>query len=87
MEQIDETGAELPVTSCANCRQTFDDGQAHFKWDKEMHSLLLQVAALSGQDVAATSPGLRPALAQSAADPVKRTVVRKKPVTPAPADQ
>ena len=44
MEQIDETGAELPVTSCANCRQTFDDGQAHFKWDKEMHSLLELVA-------------------------------------------
>ena len=54
---------------------------------KELHALQLQVAALSGQDVAATSPGLRPALAQSAADPVKRTVVRKKPVTPAPADQ
>jgi Fe-S oxidoreductase len=44
MEQIEETGAELPVTSCANCRQTFDDGQAHFKWDKTMHSLLELVA-------------------------------------------
>jgi len=44
MEQIDDTGAELPVTSCANCRQTFDDGQAHFKWDKEMQSLLEMVA-------------------------------------------
>jgi Fe-S oxidoreductase len=44
MDQIEETGAELPVTSCANCRQTFDDGQAHFKWDKTMHSLLELVA-------------------------------------------
>jgi Fe-S oxidoreductase len=44
MEQIEKTGAELPVTSCANCRQTFDDGQAHFKWEKEMHSLLELVA-------------------------------------------
>jgi Fe-S oxidoreductase len=44
MNQIDATGAELPVTSCANCRQTFDDGQAHFKWDKKMHSLLELVA-------------------------------------------
>jgi Fe-S oxidoreductase len=44
MNQIDETGAELPVTSCSNCRQTFDDGQAHFKWDKTMNSLLEMVA-------------------------------------------
>lgn len=44
MRQIEETEAELPVTSCANCRQTFDDGQAHFKWDKTMHSLLEVVA-------------------------------------------
>jgi len=44
MDQIDDTGAELPVTSCSNCRQTFDDGQAHFKWDKSMNSLLELVA-------------------------------------------
>ena len=44
MNQIEDTGAELPVTSCANCRQTFDDGQAHFKWDKKMNSLLEMVA-------------------------------------------
>ena len=44
MNQIEETGAEVPVTSCANCRQTFDDGQAHFKWDKKMNSLLEMVA-------------------------------------------
>ena len=36
--------SNVPVTSCANCRQTFDDGQAHYKWDKTMHSLLELVA-------------------------------------------
>jgi Fe-S oxidoreductase len=44
MKQIEATGADVPLTSCANCRQTFDDGQAHFKWDKTMHSLLELVA-------------------------------------------
>jgi len=44
MEQIESTQAEVPVTACSNCRQTFDDGQAHFHWDKNMHSLLELVA-------------------------------------------
>jgi Fe-S oxidoreductase len=44
MKQIEDTGAELPVTTCANCRQTFDDGQAHFKSDTTMNSLLELVA-------------------------------------------
>ncbi|ARU31472.1 (Fe-S)-binding protein [Sulfuriferula sp. AH1] len=44
MQQIDAAGADLAVTSCSNCRQTFDDGQAHFQWDKTMHSLLELVA-------------------------------------------
>lgn len=44
IRQVDDTGAELLTTSCSNCRQTFDDGQAHFKWDKTMHSLLELVA-------------------------------------------
>ncbi|MGA0033949.1 MAG: heterodisulfide reductase-related iron-sulfur binding cluster [Burkholderiales bacterium] len=44
MRQIDATGAALPVTSCSNCRQTFDDGQAHYQWDKKMASLLELVA-------------------------------------------
>jgi len=44
MQQIDATGADLPVTSCSNCRQTFDDGQTHYKWDKTMASLLELVA-------------------------------------------
>jgi Fe-S oxidoreductase len=44
MNQIEATGAELPVTTCSNCRQTFDDGQARFHWDKTMASLLELVA-------------------------------------------
>lgn len=44
MRQLDATGAELRLTSCANCRRSFDDGQAYFQWDKEMGSLLELVA-------------------------------------------
>lgn len=44
IRQINATGAAMPVTSCSNCRQTFDDGQAHYKWDKTMSSLLEIVA-------------------------------------------
>ena len=51
MRQIDATGADMAVTSCANCRQTFDDGQAHFKWGRTMGSLLETVAAnLAGHE-------------------------------------
>lgn len=44
MRQVKATGAEALVTSCSNCRQPFDDGEAHFKWDKKMESLLEFVA-------------------------------------------
>jgi Fe-S oxidoreductase len=44
MKQVEDTEAEMLVSSCSNCRQTFDDGQAHFKWDKKMESLLELVA-------------------------------------------
>ena len=44
MAQIDATGAQMAVTSCANCRQTFDDGQAFYKWDRTMGSLVELVA-------------------------------------------
>jgi Fe-S oxidoreductase len=44
MRQMDATGADMLLTSCANCRQTFDDGAAHFDWDKPMGSLLELVA-------------------------------------------
>ncbi len=44
MKQVNDTGAEVLAMSCSNCRQTFDDGQAHFKWDKTANSLLEMVA-------------------------------------------
>jgi len=44
MRQMDAAGADMAVTSCANCRQTFDDGQAHFGWGRTMGSLLELVA-------------------------------------------
>lgn len=44
IRQINATGAEMPVTSCSNCRQTFDDGGAHYQWEKKMASLLELVA-------------------------------------------
>jgi Fe-S oxidoreductase len=44
MRQVDAAGAELLTTSCSNCRQTFDDGRAHFGWDKVMRSLVELVA-------------------------------------------
>jgi Fe-S oxidoreductase len=45
MKQVEAAGAERLATSCSNCRLTFDDGQAHFKWDRKMESLLELVAA------------------------------------------
>ncbi len=44
MRQIDATGAEVTLTTCANCRLSFDDGQAHYGWDRRMGSLLERVA-------------------------------------------
>jgi Fe-S oxidoreductase len=44
MRQVDDTGAEMLVLSCANCRLSFDDSQKHFHWDKTAKSLLETVA-------------------------------------------
>ena len=44
MAQAHASGAERLVTSCSNCRLTFDDGRAHYDWDKKMESLLELVA-------------------------------------------
>ena len=45
MREIDASGAEIAATSCANCRQTFEDGRAYFNWGTSVHSLLDLVAA------------------------------------------
>ena len=44
MEQVEAAGAGRLATSCSNCRLTFDDGQAHFQWDRKLESLLELVA-------------------------------------------
>ncbi|HET7365201.1 MAG TPA: (Fe-S)-binding protein [Burkholderiales bacterium] len=44
MQQVEAAAAGHLATSCSNCRLTFDDGQAHYKWDKKMESLLELVA-------------------------------------------
>jgi Fe-S oxidoreductase len=44
MEQIDDTGADIVLSTCSNCRQSFNDAQQHFNWDKSMESLLELVA-------------------------------------------
>jgi len=44
MAQVQASGAERLATSCSNCRLTFDDGGAHYGWDRKMESLLEVVA-------------------------------------------
>jgi Fe-S oxidoreductase len=45
LREIDDTGANTFLTSCSDCRRTFDDAQAHFTWNKSPQSLLELVAA------------------------------------------
>jgi Fe-S oxidoreductase len=44
MEQIEDTGADTVLSTCSNCRQSFNDAQQHFNWDKNIESLLELVA-------------------------------------------
>jgi Fe-S oxidoreductase len=44
LREIDDTGAQTFLTSCSDCRRTFDDAQTHFNWEKAPHSLLELVA-------------------------------------------
>jgi Fe-S oxidoreductase len=44
LREIDDTGAQTFLTSCSDCRRTFDDARAHFNWQKTPHSLLELVA-------------------------------------------
>ena len=43
-DQVDSTGAETVLSTCSNCRQSFNDAKDHFNWDKEIESLLELVA-------------------------------------------
>jgi Fe-S oxidoreductase len=44
LREIDDTGANTFLTTCSDCRRTFDDAQRHFSWDKSPESLLELVA-------------------------------------------
>jgi Fe-S oxidoreductase len=44
MEQVEATGADTVLSTCSNCRQSFNDAKEHFHWDKDMGSLLELVA-------------------------------------------
>ena len=43
--EIDSTGAQTFLTSCSDCRRTFDDGKQHFNWQQTPGSLLELIAA------------------------------------------
>jgi Fe-S oxidoreductase len=45
LREIDDTGAATFLTSCSDCRRTFDDANAHFTRNKAPQSLLELVAA------------------------------------------
>jgi len=44
MDQMEATGADELLSSCANCRQSFDDSEQHFGWNHSMGSLMEMVA-------------------------------------------
>ena len=40
MDQVEKTGAEMLISSCANCRLTMDESADHFHWDHKRDSLI-----------------------------------------------
>jgi len=40
LREIDDTGAKTFLTSCSDCRRTFDDARTHFDWQTSPQSLL-----------------------------------------------
>ena len=44
MDQVERPKAKELLSSCANCRQSFDDSQEHFNWSYKMGSLMEMVA-------------------------------------------
>jgi len=40
MKQVEDTGADMMISACANCRLTMDDSIDYWKWDKELDSLV-----------------------------------------------
>jgi len=44
MNQVEKTGANTVLSTCSNCRQSFNDAKEHFSWDRNIGSLLELVA-------------------------------------------
>lgn len=44
LQQVNETGAEAVVVSCASCRLNFESGRIKNHWDKQVYSLVELVA-------------------------------------------
>ena len=44
MDQVEQSGADALVSSCANCRLTMDESKAHFKWDHDLVSIVEALA-------------------------------------------
>ena len=40
MRQVEDTGADILISACANCRLTMDGSKDYWKWDKELESLV-----------------------------------------------
>jgi len=40
MKQVEDTGADMMISACANCRLTMDDSKDYWKWDHELESLV-----------------------------------------------
>jgi Fe-S oxidoreductase len=53
LREVDDTGATTFLTSCSDCRRTYDDARQHFSWDRRPESLLELVAANLGPRSAA----------------------------------
>ena len=55
MKQVEDSGAETMLSSCANCRLTMEESKAHWHWQRGLDSLVEVLAANldSGEKVAA----------------------------------
>jgi Fe-S oxidoreductase len=40
MKQVEDTGAEMMLSACANCRLTMDESISYWNWDRELESMV-----------------------------------------------
>jgi Fe-S oxidoreductase len=51
MKQVEDTGADMMISACANCRLTMDDSREYWKWDRDLESLVELLADNLIEDV------------------------------------